>query len=103
MKVNELYIIRHLRAIYGGSVSYKENCLHISIDGEKICVNLTPYFGQYIFSNKESNWILREENLAHGLFLAWCYKLHQELDIHPTQDDWLKFASDAYKYTMRSG
>ena len=114
MKVNEVHIIRHLRATYGGVVSYKDNCLYVEVNGDKFRVNLTDKqrFGYYTFFHRDSGrrldgkWYyhsqLKDKDLAHGLFLVWCHKFNKELGIWSTHEDWLKFVNDAYKYAAKS-
>lgn len=114
MKINELYIIRHLRDTYGGKLSGVGDCLYVEIDGDKFRVNLTDKkrFGYYTFFHRDSGrrldgkWYyhtqLKDKCLAHGLFLVWCHKFNKELGIWPTHEDWLRFINDAYKYATRS-
>lgn len=114
MKVNPIYIIRHLRATYGGILTYKENCLYVEVDGDKFRVNLTDKerFGYYTFFHRDSgrrldskyyyHTQLKDKDLAHGLFLIWCHKLNKTTGIWSTHEDWLQFVNDAYKYCVRS-
>lgn len=114
MKVNELHIIRHLRAVYGGSISYKENCFYVEVNGDKFRVNLTDKerFGYYTFFHRDSgrhldgkyyyHTQLKDKCLAHGLFLIWCHKFNKDLGIWSTEEDWHRFVNDAYKYSIRS-
>ena len=114
MKVNEIHIIRHLRATYGGVISYKDNCFYVEINGDKFRVNLTDKerFGYYTFFHRDSgsrldgkmyyHVQLKDKCLAHGLFLIWCHKFNKDIGIWPTNEDWLKFVNDAYKYAVRS-
>ena len=114
MKINELYIIRHLRAIYGGKVYCKDNCLYVEVNGDKFRVNLTDkkQFGYYTFFHRDSDQHLdgkkyyhtqlEDECLAHGLFLVWCHKFNKDIGIWSTEEDWNKFIKDAYKYSTRS-
>ena len=108
MKVNELYIIRHLRDTYGGVVSYRGDNLYVRIGANKIQVNLAGrrLLGYYILScqsadpsNEETCCVrLTKEGLGRALFLAWTYAFNQENGIFPTEEDWKRFAKDAYKY-----
>ena len=114
MRINEIYIIRHLRATYGGILTYKDNCLYVEIDGDKFRVNLTDKqrFGYYTFFHRDSgrrldgkyyyHTQLKDKELAHGLFLVWCHKFNKSLGIWPTEEDWLRFINDAYQYAVRS-
>ena len=114
MKINELHIIRHLRDTYGGSISYKDDCFYVEVDGDKFRVNLTDKkrFGYYTFFHRDSGrrldgkWYyhtqLKDKCLAHGLFLVWCHKFNKDIGIWSTHEDWLKFVNDAYKYAARS-
>lgn len=51
MKINELYIIKHLRNTYGGTISGVGDYLYAEVDGDKFRVNLTDKkrFGYYTF------------------------------------------------------
>ena len=114
MKINELYIIRHLRNIYGGTISYKGDCFYIEVNGDKFWVNLTDKarFGYYTFFHRDSgrrldgkyyyHRQLKDSCLAHGLFLVWCHRFNKELGIWSTNEDWIKFVNDAYKYAITS-
>lgn len=114
MKINEFHIIRHLRNIYGGIISYKDDCLYVEVNGDKFRVNLTDKqrFGYYTFFHRDSgrrldgkyyyHTQLKDKCLAHGLFLVWCHKFNKELDIWSTHEDWTKFVNDAYKYAATS-
>ena len=114
MKINELHVIRYLRATYGGTISYKDDCFYVKINGDKFRVNLTDKerFGYYTFFHRDSGrrldgkWYyhtqLKDKCLAHGLFLIWCHKFNKDLGIWSNQDDWQKFVNDAYKYATRS-
>lgn len=114
MKINEFYIIRHLRNTYGGILSYKDDCLFVEVNGDKFRVNLTDKqrFGYYTFFHRDSgrrldgkyyyHTQLKDKCLAHGLFLVWCHKFNKELDIWSTHEDWTKFVNDAYKYAVIS-
>ena len=114
MKVNEMYIIRHLRNTYGGTITCKDKYMYIEIDGDKFRVDLTDKqrFGYYTFFHRDSgrrldgkyyyHTQLKDKCLAHGLFLVWCHKFNKKLDIWPTPEDWTKFVNDAYKYAAIS-
>ena len=114
MKVNEMYIIRHLRNIYGGTVTCKDKCMYVEVDGDKFRVNLSDKqrFGYYTFFHRDSgrrldgkyyyHTQLKDKCLAHGLFLVWCHKFNKELNVWPTHEDWTKFVNDAYKYAAIS-
>ncbi len=114
MKVNPVYIIRHLRGVYGGSMSYKNDCLFIEVDGDKFRVNLTDKkrFGYYTFFHRDSgrrldgkyyyHTQLKDKDLAHGLFLVWCHSLNKSIGYYSTQEDWVRFVNDAYKYASKS-
>lgn len=114
MKINEFHIIRHLRNIYGGIISYKDDCLYVEINGDKFRVNLTDKqrFGYYTFFHRDSgrrldgkyyyHTQLKDKDLAHGLFLVWCHKFNKDLGIWSTHEDWLRFVNDAYKYAATS-
>ena len=56
MKINELYIIKHLRDTYGGIISGAGDCLYVEINGDKFRVNLTDKkrFGYYTFFHRDS-------------------------------------------------
>ena len=112
MRINELYIIRHLRNIYGGTISYKGNCLYVEVNGDRFYVNLTnkKQFGYYIFFLQNNdcclneNWSciqLKDRCLAHGLFLMWCRKFNKDNNIQSTHEDWQRFMNDAYKYAVK--
>jgi hypothetical protein len=115
MKINELYIIHHLRNTYGGAISCKGDCLYVEVDGDKFRVNLTDKqrFGYYTFFHRDSGhrldgkWYyhtqLKDKCLAHGLFLIWCHKMNKENNIWSTAEDWKRFVNDAYKYATESG
>lgn len=110
MKVNELHIIHHLRNTYGGTVTYKDNCMYIEVDGDKFRVNLTDKqrFGYYTFFHRDSgrrldgkyyyHTQLKDKDLAHGLFLVWCHNLNKSIGYFSTHEDWCRFVNDAYKY-----
>lgn len=114
MKIKEIYIIRHLRDTYGGSLSGVGDCLYIEVDGDKFRVNLTDkkQLGYYTFFYRDNDQhlddkhcyhiLLKDSCLAHGLFLIWCHKLNKELGIYPTDEDWFRFVNDSYKYAVRS-
>ena len=108
MKVNELYIIRHLRDTYGGVVSYKGDNLFVRVGSNKIQINLAGrrLLGYYVLSyqgmdslNEESCCVrLTKEGLGRALFLAWSYAFYQENGIFATEEDWERFVKDAHKY-----
>ena len=110
MKINELHIIRHLRHTYGGTISYKGDCLYVEVNGDKFRVNLTDKtrFGYYTFFHRDSGrrldgkWYyhtqLKDKCLAHGLFLVWCHKFNKDIGIWSTNEDWQRFVNDAYRY-----
>lgn len=105
MKINDLYIIRHLRNTYGGTISGANNNLYIKINDSKIRVNLADkkQNGHYIFFRRSNDKHyyraqLQDKDLAHGLFLIWCDDFNNELELYPTNEDWLRFVSDAHKY-----
>lgn len=114
MRINEIYIIRYLRATYGGILTYKDNCLYVEVDGDKFRVNLTDKqrFGYYTFFHRDSgrridgkyyyHTQLKDKELAHGLFLIWCHKFNKDLGIWSTEEDWFRFINDAYQYAARS-
>ena len=108
MKVNELYIIRHLRDTYGGMVSYKGNNLFVRVGSNEIQINLAERrpLGYYVLYyrgvdslNKENCRVrLTKEGLGQALFLAWSYAFYQENGIFATEEDWERFVKDAHKY-----
>ena len=110
MKVNELYIIRHLRNIYGGVVSYKRDSLFVRVGNNKIQINLAGrrLLDYYILSyqsadslNEEKYCVhLTKEGLGRALFLAWSYAFYQENGIFATEEDWERFAKDAHRYAI---
>lgn len=114
MKAEPAYIIRHLRDTYGGTVTYKDECLYIEVNGDKFRVNLTDKerFGYYTFFHRNSgrnldgkyyyHTQLKDKDLAHGLFLIWCHKFNKDLNIWSTHEDWTRFVNDAYRYAIRS-
>ena len=114
MRIEPAYIIRHLRDTYGGTVTYKDKCLYVEVNGDKFRVNLTDKerFGYYTFFHRDSgrhldgkyyyHTQLKDKDLAHGLFLVWCHKFNKDLGIWSTPEDWSCFVNDAYKYAVRS-
>ena len=112
MKINPIYIIRYLCAIYGGKISYKDDCFYVEIDTDKFRVNLTDKkrFGYYTFFHRDSgrrldgkyyyHTQLKDKDLAHGLFLVWCHKFNKDVGIWSTHEDWLRLVNDAYKYNV---
>lgn len=114
MKVNPIYVIRHLRNTYGGVLTYKDNCFYVEVEGDKFRVNLSDKerFGYYTFFHRDSgrrldgkyyyHTQLKDKDLAHGLFLVWSHKLNKSNGIWHTYEDWERFVNDAYKYAARS-
>lgn len=112
MRVNEFYIIRHLRDTYGGTLSGSGDFLYVEVNGDKFRVNLTDKkrFGYYTFFHRDSgrrldgkyyyHSQLKDKCLAHGLFLIWCHKFNKDLNIWSNDEDWAKFVNDAYKYAV---
>lgn len=113
MKIEPTYIIRHLRDTYGGTVTCKDKCLYVEVNGDKFRVNLTDKerFGYYTFFHRNSgrnldgkyyyHTQLKDKCLAHGLFLIWCHKFNKKVGIWSTHEDWIQFVNDAYRYAAR--
>lgn len=114
MRMNEIYIIQHLRNTYGGSLKYKDHCLILEIGSDKFRVNLTDKnrFGYYTFFHRSNarrldgkydyHVQLKTSNLGKGLFQCWTHELHKESNIWYTEEDWKRFVDDAHKYGIRS-
>lgn len=113
MRPNPVFIIRHLRNVYGGSVSYKENCLFVTVGNDKFRVNLTDgkRFGYYTFFHRDVtprdgvyhyHSQLKDSDLAHGLFKVWCHEFNRDIGIWSTDEDWARFVNDAYSYCVKS-
>ena len=100
VKVNTNYIIRYLRDIYGGKVNYRSNALVITVDDERFCVKLLDRTakGNYVFHHINSGNCFEDRDLAHGIFLAWNYKMYCDYGITLEEEDWYRFINDAYKY-----
>ena len=101
MKVNSNCIIRYLRALYGGKVTYHKGAMIINVDNEEFQVK--PFcrnaLGNYIFTHVGTGKCFEDKDLAHGIFLAWNYKLYCDHTISINEEDWHRFINDAYKYT----
>ena len=56
MRVNAIYLIRYLCAIYGGKICCKDDCFYVEVNGDKFRVNLTDKqrFGYYTFFHRDS-------------------------------------------------
>ena len=100
MKVNSNHIVRYLREIYGCKMSCRRNCLIIEVDGEEFQVKLLTRSakGNYIFFHVNSGNCFEDKDLAHGLFLAWNYKMYTEFGVPLEEEDWRRFVNDAYRY-----
>jgi hypothetical protein len=113
MKVNEVYIIKYLKEVYGGTISGAGDCIYVEVNGDKFRVNLTDKkrFGYYTFFHRNSgcdldgkyyyHTQLKDKCLAHGLFLIWCHKFNKEIGIWSTHEDWIRFVNDAYRYAIK--
>lgn len=103
MKQNALYIIQYLKNIYGGRASYKGSSLYLIINNEIYRVNLNEgrqegCYTFYCIGAQHTGIQLKDKNLLRGIFLVWCSKFNESFGIVATEEDWLKFAEDAYKY-----
>ena len=100
MRINTGYIIRYLRDLYGGKVNCRRNALVITVDDEEFSVNLLDRTvkGNYVFHHTNSGNCFEDRNLAHGIFLAWNYKMYCDYGIALEEEDWHRFINDAYKY-----
>ncbi len=113
MNPNPVFIIRHLRNTYGGTISYKGDCLYVDVNGDKFRVNLTDKkrFGYYTFFHRDASprdgvyhfhSQLKIKDLSRGLFMVWCHNFNKELNIWSTDEDWCAFVNDAYRYSASS-